>query len=289
MEDLKKIQSEVAQLELKKQQLHDEIGQYGKDLEALHEKIVKAESAQSNIDSLKSEIASLEGIKDQLISAQNDLTTIENTRGLVQSDVDQYRRMITDFREKSDALNALSADISDIENKLAGLQDKLTQLNGTLEYTTLCIKANDKKLSDQEELFTKNTENFKTLHAEESSKFSVVLEEIKASIQQKLTEKHNIESSIESLIGIVKVAEEKVNVLTVQYSELDGLYTMKKTTKEQELQEMQVTLNEKEVALNKREGDIALKDTGLDQKRRTLEIMKMRLEKEKGSSITIEI
>lgn len=289
MDDLKKAQAEVVKLQAEKAHLHAEIAQYGQDLEALHGKIVRAEALQVNIDALNQEIAALEAKKTSLAGVLKELDAAKAQKTAILIEIETYQKTIEDTAEKNkalsvatDALTAIETKVSTAENRLADLQANIKLANDSLASTTT-------KINDQEKAFTDRGVSLQTKHTQKETESTAALIAIDTTIASRASQKSAIDTSITDANVELLAVEAKIKAKADEYESLDALYETKKAQKEEDIAAMDKGFTDREAKINKGEGDISLKNAALDQKRRSLEIIKMRLEKERGETINIEL
>lgn len=287
--DLKQLKADIEKLESKKALIHADISQYGKDLEALQNNIVAAEALQVNLDSLKSQIKELQGVTKELSIAKEELAKIQTKKESALKEVEKHNKTLSEGAEAVTLIDKKKAELASLESKVGDVTSKLASFEEKVRTLQAVITSNEKRIQEQDTTFNLRSESLTKDHENKVSQLTTILDGINADIASATAKKNQTDTDLKILTEEYSVKTSELAGIKNDCTDLETIYVNKKAQKELELDALSKVLTEKELDLNTREGAISLKDSVLDQKRRALEVVKARLEKEKGSSINIEL
>lgn len=285
---LKKLE-EIEVLNKKKTLLHDEIEKYGKDLDSIQEAISEAKKVELDIENLKKELSTLTISKNDLIAIQAEVNTLEIKKTNILSEIDQHTTSLNGMGSKIKESNDLQSKFSNLNSEITREESRKATLLNNLTEIENKISIGNAKITSLEGSFLDKKNTLEKEHSKRKDE----LESIKSILEGTLSTKQKEADDLDKVIKEKKIEIssllDKISSLTLELKNLDNLIKAKIAANENEISQKNEVLNERQTALDGREGNLSLRESTLEQKRTSLIAMKSRLEKESGKTINIEI
>jgi len=277
---------ELNKLEEKKQALHKDIEFYGVQLEAIKKAIAEAEQKTADIALLNSALADLSEQKKQL---QDSIVVLSTEEKKLASEIDLHKQILLDNDTVVQQLNESRAILAEI----------ITEIN-LMKSEQSSFEAKNSDLKKEGEFLIEKNNALETSHKNRMEECDREFAQKKIALETELQELLNKKDALyeqNEVLEQTQIAKtEELNlinadILTAQKAleSLDNTYAQRKAEQEKELSNMSAETEARAAALEKRDGELSLKEQALETKRGHLVTAKQRFERETGRTIALDI
>lgn len=284
-----KEKEEIKKLAAQKEQLHAEIGIYGKDLESIQTEIANSKKIKLNIEELTEELKALEIKKTDYETIFAEAKEIEKKKSSLLAEIEKHKKVVEEIQ-------ALVQKLADLKKNLADLEKEITQANSHKEAAEKDLKAvettlqeSNNKIAAMESFYTGREFELKASISAKEIETAEQISTLQESVDSKEKELTEANKNVDEKNIEYKALVKSISDLQISFNTLDETYKEKVAEKEKELTEITKKADEKLQALDQRDGDLSIKESTYESKRLGLIAVKTRLEKESGKSIIINI
>lgn len=280
---------ELKLLAATKESLHKDIEDLGIQLEAIQKETAEAQAKSFDIAALHTQIEALTPVRDELLAASKERDEAIEKKNILTQEIMENTKTLADMALNLQKAEDLADTISLKESDLTAIEEKIEEQTGVL--AGIIEKIKDNTLQN-DALYPEHNARVEVL--------SVRFDAITANKQEEIAVLDSKISDLKIEQGVVEdetttkksnLADLNVKIIDTEnkLNGLDAEYTEKKATKEKEVAALSATVDTHQADLEKREGDLSLKEVGLERKRAQLVAVKTRIEVQSGQSINIEI
>lgn len=270
-------------------QLHAEIERFGISLEKIQNELQEAEGKTVDINKLNEDINSLTITKNDLIASQKEFELLEEKKKSIAADIEDGKNLISSMNSKVEEINSLDSKIKNLTVEIYNLsRDKELAESGIAHAHKESLEKNE-KIKALEVQHSSRERELKDAIVSLEAITNHRVSELDGMINDKDTIYNNLVESIEKSKSEINDLAHYIEELKNKSNSLDKEHADNKAVQEKELQEKYQVYIDKDAELVKREGDLSIGESKLEQKRNALISMKNRLEKEAGKSFNIEV